>query len=147
MLIEIVCGPISRSQVLEEVPFICSLFADDGSQVEVMYGCACNTDDNLLWTPREIAAATLPEWIERSMREGIYEPGESDIFIFDKDRLTAHLCHEGDIHLRTSGAAIVEKCASRWLGRGYRLLRSSEVPPTPQSWREIRSIDEATADM
>jgi len=77
MLTEIACGPISRSQVLEEIPFI--------------YGWACNADDDRLW--------------------------------------------------------IVEKCALRWLGNGHRLLRSTEVPPSPRSWRELRSVDEAMADM
>jgi hypothetical protein len=133
MLTEIACGPISRAQVLEEIPFI--------------YGWACNADDDRLWIPCDIVTATPPEWIERSMREGIYEPGESDMFISDKDRLTAHLCHEGDIHIKTPVAAIVEKCALRWLGNGHRLLRSTEVPPSPRSWREIRSVDEAIADM
>jgi hypothetical protein len=147
MLIEIACGPIGGSAVLEEIPFICSLFMNSSATVSVMYGVGCNAENDRLWVPFDIVTATLPEWIERSIRDGIYGPGNSDIFIFDKDRLTARLCHEADIHIETSFASIIQTCAHRWLGKGYRLVRSEVVPPSSDSWREIQSEAQATAGL
>ena len=147
MLTEIACGPISGPATLEEIPFICSLFLNSSSKVSVMYGVACKTDNDRLWVPFDIVTATLPEWIERSIQDGVYEPGNSDIFIFDKDRLTVRLCHEADIHIETSFASIIQMCAHRWLVKRYRLLRSEIVPPSSNSWREIHSVEEATAGL
>ena len=147
MLTEIACGPISGPATLEEIPFICSLFVNSCFKVSVMYGVACNVDNDRLWAPFDVVTATLPEWIERSIQDGIYEPGNSDIFILDKNRLTVRLCHEADIHIETSFASIVQMCAHRWLGKRYRLLRSETVPSSSNSWREVHSVEEATVGL
>ena len=148
LLIEIVCGPITAAQVLEEVSFICSLFLEGGGpQVSVMYGVGSRADIDRLWRPQEILTGTLPQWIERSIEDGVYEPARSDICIVDRDRLTARLCHEADIHIETRSRSIVQGCADRWLAKAYRLLRSDQVPPSRSSWREILSAEEATAGL
>jgi hypothetical protein len=148
MLTEIACGPISPLAVLDEIPFICSLFVGGGAaQVKVMYGVGCKADTDQLWCPFDIATAGLSDWIERMAQDGIYEPGRSDVFIFDADRLTARLCHEADIHIETRSLSIIQICAYRWLGKGYRLMRSDAVPASRDSWREIRSIEEATSGL
>ncbi len=120
---------------------------NSSSTVGVMYGVGCNAENDHLWVPFDIVTATLPGWIEQSIQDGTYEPGNSDIFVFDKDRLTARLCHEADIHIETSFAPIIQRCAHRWLGKGYRLLRSDIVPPSSNSWREIQSEEEAVAGL
>lgn len=146
MQTEIACGPISESAVMEEIPFVCCLFADGGAaQVSVMFGVACETDQ--LWSPLEIPTLTLSDWIQQTIREGIYYPGKSDLYIYDSDRLSVHLCHEADIHLHTQSAAIVQKCATRWLGKRYRLLRNDEIAPSRSRWREIQSVEDAAADL
>lgn len=148
MLTEIACGPISESAVLDEIPFVWSLFIESGSAVvSVEYGWACNADMDSLWQPKEIAISELPDWINRSISEGVYKPGRSDIFIEDRGRLKVQLCHEADIHIETQMAAIIRKCASRWLGKGYRIMRSDEVPPRRDSWREVRSVQDATTGL
>ncbi len=83
-----------------------------------MYGWACNLDFDVLWKPKDIAVANLYDWIKRSIQDGVYEPGQSDIFIEARELLKVKLCHEADIHIATETAAIIEKCASRWLRQG-----------------------------
>jgi hypothetical protein len=107
-----------------------------------MYGVGCNAENDQLWKQFDIPAISLPEWIERSIREGIYQPGECDIIIVDRDRLTAHLCHEADIHIETKESVIVQDCADRWLNLGYRLLRTDATSPSCKNWREVRSVAE-----
>ncbi|MGA2131379.1 MAG: hypothetical protein ABSH50_03615 [Bryobacteraceae bacterium] len=140
MLVEILCGPIGAQATLDEIPFVCSLFACPN--VTVMYGVGCKADIDELWRESEIPTSALPEWIERSIRDGIYHPGAAGLFISSRDELTVELCHEGDIHVQTHSAAIVETCMRRWLERGYRVLKSDLVPASPGTWREIRSVRE-----
>ncbi len=124
MLTEITCGPISESEMVDEFVFVCSLFLDSGSvEVSVMYGWACNLDFDALWKRKDIAVANLYDWIQSSIQLGIYEPGQADIFLEDGEILQIKLCHEADIHITAESAAIIEKCASRWLRKGYRILR------------------------
>lgn len=74
MLREIACGPISESAMVDEFPFVCSLFLDGGPgpvEVSVMYGWACNLDFDVLWKPKDIAVANLYDWIKRSIQDGV----------------------------------------------------------------------------
>jgi hypothetical protein len=61
--------------------------------------------------------------------------------------LTAHLCHEADIHIQTTDPAIIRHCVERWLSMMYRLLRTDDVSPARRTWREIHSVAEAVAGM
>jgi hypothetical protein len=116
MVIEIACGPISESALLDELPFVCSLFIEIRAvTVSVQYGWACNEEIDALWHPEEITTSDLPAWIDRSIRQRIYQPGRSDVFIDARGRLKVLLCHEADIHVETVEAAIIRSCASRWL--------------------------------
>jgi hypothetical protein len=145
-LIEIACGPISEPEVADEIPFVCSLFLEAGApQVSVVYGVGCNTDHIELWSPLYIPATELLRWIAQAAQRGIYKAGRFDIFIDAGDQLTVRLCHEGDIHVSARSASIFEKFASRWVDKEYRLLRNDVLPPGRASWREINSIEEATA--
>jgi len=93
------------------------------------------------------SANNLLALIERSIHEGTYRPSKSDLFITVSDQLTARLCHEADIHVTSQSPAIISACAARWLSRNQRLLRSDEVPPSRESWREVRTLGEATAGL
>jgi hypothetical protein len=97
-----------------------------------------------LWKEYEIPAASLPEWIDSSARSGIYEPGNSDLFIRD-ERTTAQLCHESDIHIRSADLEVIRRCVERWLAMGYSLHRSDDVGPQNVIWREVHSIEAAVA--
>lgn len=139
---------MGESAVLDEIPFVCSLFAEGGATVvNVQYGWACNASTDALWQPEEITTAQVPDWIDRSIRTGIYLPGRSDVFIERRGRLKVQLCHEADIHVETEDAAIIRNCASRWLAKGYRLLRSDTIPPKHDSWREVHSVRDAAAGL
>ncbi len=139
---------ISESAMVDEIPFVCSLFLDGGSvEVSVMYGWGCNLEFDVLWKPKNIATANLYDWITTSLQCGVYEPGNSDIFIEDRELLKTKLCHEADIHITTEAATIIEKCALRWLPRGYRIVRSDKVPASHDSWRETKSVKDTTAGL
>jgi hypothetical protein len=145
-MIEIVCGPMDESPFTDEISFVCSLFQMIGANlVSVMYGLACA--EERLWERLELPPLDLLAFIERSIDKGIYLPAQSDLFITGSDQLTVLLCHEADIHVTTGSPAIIGRCASRWLLQNQRLLRSDEVPPARDSWREIRTLEEATAGL
>ena len=113
--------------------------------VSMMYGWACA--ENRLWETVELPTLGLHALIERSIHAGTYHPAKSDLFIIATDQLTARLCHEADIHVTTESLAIISQCAARWLSQNQRLLRSDVVPPSHDSWREIRTLGEATAGL
>lgn len=147
MPIEIACGPISELEFAEEISFVCSLFADAGSaQVSVMFGWACKAQPDQLWRSKEIVCASLSDWIAAAIQDGIFEPGRSDLSI-ESDGLTVLLCHEADIHVMTQSASVIATCSARWLRKGFRLLRSDQVPPERTSWRDIRTVEEAIAGL
>lgn len=135
---------MNESSFAEELPFVCSLFQIIGAnQVAVMYGWACA--EQHLWEEFKVRTPDLLSRIERSIDDGIYNPARSDLFITASDQLTAHLCHEADIHIKTASLVIIRQCASRWLSQDQRLLRSDEVPPSGSSWREVRTVEETVA--
>jgi hypothetical protein len=139
---------MSESEVEAEIPFVCALFADGGAaHVSVMFGVACKVDHDQLWSPFDIGTPILVEWIERMIRDGVYRPADSDLYIDEGERLSIRLCHEADIHVRTQSASIVKTCASRWLEKRYRLLRNDQVPVSRSTWREVQSIEDAIADL
>jgi hypothetical protein len=137
---------MDESPFADEIPFVCSLFQMTGVRmVSLMYGWACAQDR--LWETVELPTLGLHALIERSIHEGTYHPAKSDLFITASDQLTARLCHEADIHVTTESPAIISQCAARWLSQNQRLLRSDEVPPSRESWREVRTLGEATAGL
>lgn len=83
-------------------------------------------------------------WINRSIQTGVFVPGECDILILDRNRLTVQLCHEADIHVQTTDPGVVREPVERWLRMGYRLMLTDDVSAVRKSWREIRSLAEIT---
>jgi hypothetical protein len=137
---------MDESLFADEIPFVCSLFQMTGAdRVSIMYGWACAEEH--LWEDIEVTPRDLLAHIERSIADGIYCPASSDLFITAFDQLTAHLCHEADIHIRTASPVIIRQCAARWLSQNRRLLRSDEVPPSHHSWREVRTVEDATSNV
>ena len=51
------------------------------------------------------------------------------------------LCHECDIHLETKDHAIIKECVSRWLEKGYRILRRRVS--AGKGWKEVWSVEDA----
>jgi hypothetical protein len=141
---EIACGPMDEMFFADQIPFVCSLFQMVAADaVRIMYGWGCA--DEHLWEVFEVPTSDLLARVERSIEQDIYRPAKSDLFITASDQLTAHLCHEADIHITTASPVIMGPCASHWLSQNQRLLRSDQVPPTRTSWREIRTVEEATS--
>ena len=143
-MIQIACGPMNESAFAEEISFVCSLLQITGvNQVAVMFGWACAEQHQ--WKEFWVPAGGLLAHIERSIDDCIYRPASSDVFIKASDQLIVHLCHEADIHITTASPTIIGQCASRWLSQNQRLIRSDQVPPSANSWREIRTVEEATS--
>jgi len=143
-MIEIACGPMDQAAFADEISFVCSLFQGTGArEVAVMYGWACAEPH--LWEEFRVPTVDPFARIQRSIADRIYRPARSDVFITASDQLIVHLCHEADIHITTASPTIISQCASRWLSQSQRLLRSDQVPPSRSSWREIRTVAEATS--
>ena len=139
---ELCCGPISATEVQEEIPFLCAVVRGGGAdRIGVMYGVGCRVENAGLWTELKIQISHLDEWIADSSRRGIYSPGRCDLFIFDGDRLEVLLCHESDIHVTTSEVQIIRDCATRWLEKGFRVL--SKRLSAGNNWNEVRCIEDA----
>lgn len=137
---------MDETSFVEEIPFVCSLFQTIGAdQVTVMYGWACA--DEHLWEQVALSPFDLLTRIRRSIDNGIYHPTTSDLFITASDLLEARLCHESDIHITTASRSIIGLCASHWLSQNMRLVCSDQVSPSRESWREIRTVEEAASEV
>jgi hypothetical protein len=143
---ELCGGPISVTEVQQEIPVLCSTVRDGGSQqVGVMYGVGCRTEANELWAESKIQTGDLDAWIADSIRRGVYSPGCCDLFIFDGNRLIVHLCHESDVHIETTDPEIIRNCTSRWLGNGIRVL--GKRTSTDKDWKPVRCIQDAISTL
>ncbi len=119
---ELLCGEISAHEIEEEIPFLCSFIEQlPSAEVDVIYGWGCHTDH--AWKQHMIPTIGIKDWIEDSIRLGIYTPGHCDLIISKGESLKIVLCHECDIHIETGDRAIIEECVSRWLEKGYSVSR------------------------
>jgi hypothetical protein len=106
-----------------------------------MYSVGCAIDDNQRDKEISIPAAKLGKWISDSIERGIYTPGECDIIINDRGRLSARLCHESDIHIETVNPAVIAECVTRWLEMGHPIHRKSLT--AGKGWKSVWSVGDA----
>ena len=116
-----ITGPLTPTQLLEEVPQIVKWLQSNGiDDLVVEYGWGCNLEPGQLWQDIEVRLAELAAFIQNSIEKGIYSPGQSDLVLQDRDRTFECLfCHESDIHLATQHGALIAEAARRWLDKGY----------------------------
>jgi hypothetical protein len=116
-----VTGPLTPTQLLEEVPEIVRLLESGGIQdLLVEYGSGCKLEADQLWQEIQIRSMDLVAFIQSSIEKGIYSPGQSDLVLQDRDRSFECLfCHESDIHLATDDDGILTQAAQRWMDKGY----------------------------
>jgi hypothetical protein len=116
-----VTGPLTPTQLLDEVPEIVRLLESGGIQdLLVEYGWGCKLEADQLWQEIQIRSIDLAAFIQSSIEKGIYSPGQSDLVLQDRDRSFECLfCHESDIHLATDDDGILTQAAQRWMDKGY----------------------------
>jgi hypothetical protein len=116
-----VTSPLTPTQLLEEIPQIAGWLQSNGIEnLVIEYGSGCKLKPELLWRDIEVRRADLVSFIQDSIAQGIYSPGEADLVVQDRDRTFECLfCHESDIHLATDDESILTQAAQRWLDKGY----------------------------
>jgi hypothetical protein len=116
-----VTSPLTRTQLLEEIPQIVGWLQSNGiDNLIIEYGSGCKLEPELLWRDIEVRRADLVSFIQNSIEQGIYSPGQADLVVQDRDhRFECLFCHESDIHLATDDESILTQAAQRWLDKGY----------------------------
>jgi hypothetical protein len=107
--------------LLDEIPQIVGWLQSNGiDDLVIEYGSGCKLEPELLWRDIAVRRTDLVPFIESSIKNGIYAPGEADLVVHDRDRTFECLfCHESDIHLATDDEGILTQAAQRWLDKGY----------------------------
>ena len=76
----------------------------------VKYGWGCNIHNDLHYQPMQVGINWLDRFINESIEQRIYKPGESDLYIETKDNSIVILfCHESDIHIKAIEKERLEK--------------------------------------
>ncbi len=118
--------PVLAKQ-LDSIVELCARFSPE--TVVVLYGWACNLDTPDLWQKMPTPTAALRTFIRASMERGVYDLGESDLYIQDTDESFRFLlCHESDIHFRSLDQTLVDIVEAAWQDAG---LDPSEAEPQP----------------
>ena len=82
-----VTGPLTPTQLLDEVPEIVRLLECGGiEELLVEYGSGCKLEADQLWQEIQIRSIDLVAFIQSSIEKGIYSPGHSDLVLQDRDR-------------------------------------------------------------
>ena len=116
-----VTGPLTPTQLLEEVPEIVKLLQTTGiKDLVVEFGSGCKLEASQLWQEINIGLIDLVAFIQSSIEKGIFSPGQADLVLQDRDRSFECLfCHESDIHLMSDDDAIITEATRRWMDKGY----------------------------
>lgn len=116
--------PVLAEQ-LDSIVELCARFSPE--TVVVLYGWACNLDTPDLWQEMRTPTAALRALIRTSMERGVYDLGESDLYIQDAgESFRFLLCHESDIHFRSLDESMINIVEAAWRGAG---LAPSEAEP------------------
>jgi len=130
-----VTGPLTPTQLLEEVPEIVKLLVSSGiDNLVVEYGWGCKLNPDELWQDIEVPLPDLPAFIQGSIEKGIYSPGQADLVLQDRERTFECLfCHESDIHLVTEDDGLITEATRRWMDKGYGGFRAA----ANENWEPI----------
>lgn len=122
---ELVTGRLGPAELLGEVREIAhSLLRANYLEITVMYGVGANLSPEEMWSPIETTSSDLETLVDTAIRDGIFAPGRSDLFVKNRSKsVTFRLCHEADIHLETDECALLKVTEDRWRERGYEGFR------------------------
>lgn len=109
-------------------------------RVDVMYGFDCKLPTDQLWQVQEVETSGLDGHIERSIRDGIFLPGLSDIHIEDLETSFGFkLCHESDLHFESTQPWMVEQVVACWRAQGFALFMNAgpSANPGTKEWKRL----------
>lgn len=96
------------------------------TELEMMYGVGCGSSA-AAWLPAKVALENLDELIAQSERDGLFRPGNSDLWIMTQDhdinnkpKVEFRLCHEADIHVVSGDAELLAAVKAHWVENGWR---------------------------
>jgi hypothetical protein len=115
--------PLAIEALQARIPEIQHLLLNWGyDRINVTFGYGSKLPMNQLWVPTEIDTSSLGAFIGDASRKGIFELGQSDLHIEDRqETLEFRLCHESDIHFESIDQGLVEQVITLWRGRGLGL--------------------------
>jgi hypothetical protein len=68
--------------------------------INIQYGWACEIHNDLQYVNMRTGLSWVNKFIMNSIKQGIYQPGESDLILERKNKsLSILFCHEGDVHI------------------------------------------------
>jgi len=114
-------SPLTGVQIAEEVPAIAEILSANGIEDVIVsngWGAGLTVDE--LWKPFHVKTRELATFLNSSIGNGVFRPGNSDLFIEDEAKSFEFLlCHESDIHLKTENPKLIEQTAEHWAEKGY----------------------------
>jgi hypothetical protein len=106
-------------EIWGEIEAIASFFRLKGIlEVTVSYGFSCNT--SRIYEPISVPVGGLLDFIQCSIRQGIYQPGECEMHIEGGEPpMLFVLCHAGDIHFESEAQTACSEVKQSWSEKGY----------------------------
>jgi len=119
--VELVTGSLNNATLLGCVPDIAAWYLLFGMECLVVeYGWG--SDQQKLWTAIDVNVEGLTQFVARSVDEGGFVPGSSDLLISDRLKtLQFRLCHESDIHVESDNLAAMQLIERQWSIKGIQV--------------------------
>ena len=118
---QITSGVLTSDQMWEELAHLQSLLTASGySEVEVLWGWACELPIDELWKRETISVEHLIEHAKQGADSGIFKMGSSDLFVDAPDgSFKYQFCHDSDLHFRTNRESLLTALRGRWIERNF----------------------------
>ena len=126
---EIVTSELHPNELMRQIGEIVRILLSMGIRtVEVEYGWGCRLPEEALWQRIPVALDSLIGVLAEAIDSGIFSPGSSDLSIVNSEELfNILICHESDIHLRTTNSRLTECLLKLWRLEGVTLaVRTGE---------------------
>lgn len=136
---ELTSGEMTPSQMKEELLWIVELYRTSAFEsVIVQYGWGCRLPVSELWVDHRVEIDQIVRFLGEAQTAGIWQIGMADIFLADpQNAATFLLCHESDVHLRTTHDAYIERVTGHWdaVGFPWSLKADESGQPEPEASR------------
>ncbi len=112
---------LNTEAIWGEIKAIANFFQKKGiREVSISYGFSCNTTE--IYIPIRIPVTDILPFIQRSVRQGIYQVGQGELHIEGGDPpMLFVLCHAGDIHFESEADSDSIEVERYWSEKGYPL--------------------------
>ena len=92
------------------------------------------------WHPIEIETQSLPDFIDESIRKGVFRPQQSDVHIQDLERKPDfRFCHESDLHFESYIHGLTQQVIDMLRIKGFKMFadRGPKLSALPKQWTPI----------